>query len=97
MDKKLLPCLAFCLVEWGKGLSESFKKGKFKTKIFFPIVLSEILKIPSKLEIQCKTMCPLNTMCPHTFEPPTSGLYPPLRLTPSTVAQFISPPGDVSP
>ena len=51
----------------------------------------KFLKVPSKLEIQCKTMWPLNTMYPHTFEPPTSG------LTPSTVAQFISPAGDVSP
>ena len=52
----------------------------------------KFLKVPSELEIQCKTMCPLYTMCPHTFEPPTYGVYPPLGLTPSTVAQFISPP-----
>ena len=51
----------------------------------------KFLKVPSKLEIQCKTMCFLYTMCPHTFEPPTYGVYPPLGLTPSTVAQFISP------
>ena len=57
----------------------------------------KFLKVPSKLEIPCKTMCRLNIMYPHTFEPPTSGLYPPFGLTPSTVAQFISPPGDVSP
>ena len=34
-----------------RGLSESVKKGKFVTKIFFQIILNEILKICVKNDI----------------------------------------------
>ena len=33
---------------WGGGVSESVKKGKFMTKIFFQIMLYEALKISEK-------------------------------------------------
>ena len=35
-------------VEWGGGLSESVKKGKFVAKIFFQIVLNKFLKTCDK-------------------------------------------------